>query len=165
MTYQTHFLENTCTLIDNIFTKLSPCSQSSTAGILFTKISDHCATFLSTHCKIDKPHRPNFITTRIYNQKTSKNFKEELESKNFQDILRCNPESDPNYNYNKLHELLTSLRDKHFPYKSQRFNKYRHKLNNWITCGILKSIKTRDKIYFKIKKKLIPLGMVSSKGI
>ena len=79
-------------------------------------------------------------------------FKEELESKKFTDILKCDPNSDPNNNYNILHELLTSLRNKHFPCKSQKFNKYRHKLSNWITCGILKSTKTRDKMYLKLKK-------------
>ena len=33
-----------------------------------------------------------------------------------------------------------------------QFKRYKHKKTNWITPGILKSIKFRDKLYIKLKK-------------
>ena len=38
------------------------------------------------------------------------------------------------------------------PLITTRFNKYRHKLNPWITKGILKSLKTKDKIFKELKQ-------------
>ena len=41
--------------------------------------------------------------------------------------------------------------DKYFPEICVKFNKYKHKLSNWITSGILKSIEFRDKLYTRLK--------------
>ena len=38
-----------------------------------------------------------------------------------------------------------------FPKKSVKFNKYQHKLSNWITTGILKSIEFRDNLYKRLQ--------------
>ena len=43
--------------------------------------------------------------------------------------------------------LLQDAKDKHLPVRKIKFNKYKHKKNNWITRGILKSIKTKNKLY------------------
>ena len=37
------------------------------------------------------------------------------------------------------------------PLTKVKFNKYKHKKNNWITVGILQSIRYRDKLYKKVK--------------
>ena len=39
------------------------------------------------------------------------------------------------------------MKSKHLPYRYVKFDKYRHKGNKWITHGIIKSIKHRDKLY------------------
>ena len=41
---------------------------------------------------------------------------------------------------------------KYFPIEEKKFNKYEHKISPWITFGILKSMKFRDKLYVKWKK-------------
>ena len=41
--------------------------------------------------------------------------------------------------------------ERHFPPKRVKFNKYQHKLSNWITTGILKSIEFRDNLYKRLK--------------
>jgi hypothetical protein len=38
------------------------------------------------------------------------------------------------------------------PLKTARFNKYRHKSHPWITGGLLNSLRTKDKLYLKLKK-------------
>ena len=59
--------------------------------------------------------------------------------------------SDPNENYNKLEYILTQGNDRFFPMRQKRFNKYKHKLNPWMTKGIMESIKFRDRLYKKLK--------------
>ena len=60
--------------------------------------------------------------------------------------------SDPNSNYDILHDHLTIMKDKHLPYKFEKFNKHKHKNNKWISFGIIRSIKTRDMMYLKFKR-------------
>ena len=59
---------------------------------------------------------------------------------------------DPNVNYNILENMLTKLYEQHFSLKTVRYDKYKHKKENWITTGILHSIKYRDKLYRKLKQ-------------
>ena len=66
--------------------------------------------------------------------------------------LNPDPFSNPNENYDKFHNHLTKLKDKHLPYKFIKFNKYKHKDSNWITRGVLNSIKYRDGIYKNLRK-------------
>ena len=46
-------------------------------------------------------------------------------------------------------------KEKHLPVKVKKANKYKHKLTPWITSGIIKSIKYKDKLY-KTMKSHIP---------
>ena len=59
---------------------------------------------------------------------------------------------DPNHNYDKLHDHVKALRDKYMPLRYEKFHKHRHKKNQWMTYGILRSIKYRDEIYITYKK-------------
>ena len=61
--------------------------------------------------------------------------------------MENNVTSDPNDNYNILLEEIQKAIDKHMPLKTVKFNKYRHNKETWITCGILKSIRFKDKLY------------------
>ena len=58
---------------------------------------------------------------------------------------------DPNLNYDKLENILTEGYEKCFPIKRKRFNNYKHKINPWITKGIMHSIKFKDSLYKKLK--------------
>ena len=63
---------------------------------------------------------------------------------------------DPNVYYNILEKMFTKLYEQHFSLKTVRYNKYKHKKENWITTGILNSIKYRDKLYRKLLKQTAP---------
>jgi len=39
------------------------------------------------------------------------------------------------------------LKDKHLPIKYVKFNRHKHKKAKWITKGLIKSIKYRDRLY------------------
>ena len=60
--------------------------------------------------------------------------------------------SDPNSNYDILHDHIAQMKDKHLPYKFEKFNKHKHKNNKKISLGIIRSIKTRDAMYLKFKR-------------
>ena len=59
--------------------------------------------------------------------------------------------TDPNLTYNILEDVILSARDKHMPKRNVRFNKYKHKVNQWVTTGILQSIRYHDRLCKKLK--------------
>ena len=46
------------------------------------------------------------------------------------------------------------LKEQHLPKKVVRFDRKKHKINPWLTAGILKSINSKDKNYIKLYCKL-----------
>ena len=44
------------------------------------------------------------------------------------------------------------MKEKHLPFKFEKFNKHKQKNNKWISFGIIRSIKTRDAMYLKFKR-------------
>ena len=59
--------------------------------------------------------------------------------------------ADPNINYSILESAIMKTNNKYMPIKKVNFQKYKHKRNDWITLGILNSIKHRDELYKKIR--------------
>ena len=60
--------------------------------------------------------------------------------------------SDPNMNYDILHNHISKMKEKHLPH-TFKFEKYhKHKNNKWISFRIIRSIKTRDAMYLKFKR-------------
>ena len=53
-------------------------------------------------------------------------FREALSAIDISSLLNANLSTDPNIDYEQLY-------DKYFPEKCVKFNKYKHKLSNWIT--------------------------------
>ena len=66
--------------------------------------------------------------------------------------LNPNLISDPNLNYDILHDHIAQMKSKHLPYKLEKFHRHKHKKNKWITYGILRSIRFRDELYVKVKR-------------
>jgi hypothetical protein len=60
--------------------------------------------------------------------------------------------SNPNDAYNHLIHVYTTLLDKNIPLKTVKFNPYKHKLKNWITHGLLTSMKKKDTLFYKLKR-------------
>ena len=154
ITHPTRLGENSCSLIDNIFCTLSPSIIHSNAGILHSRISDHFPCYLSIRTnKFKLGIHPKYVKQIIKSPQAYNALLKNLTEVNIVDSLDPNPYCDPNENYNILHETLTKLKDKHLPHKFVKFNKHRHENNKWITHGIIKSIKyrDRDKLYRDLK--------------
>ena len=122
-------------------------SMSSPAGILHTKLSNHFPYFMSLRLHNHSGNRSNFVKIRENSKDAYEALLFDLRNSNIMSSNDTNPYGDPNANYNIIHNHLTYLKNKHLPFKFVKFNKYKHKGNKWITAGVLRSIKYRDKSY------------------
>ena len=50
-----------------------------------------------------------------------------------------------------INDEILRAKNKHMPCKLVKFNKYKHKKSAWITLGLLKSIRYRDKLYKQLR--------------
>ena len=88
---------------------------------------------------------PKYKKIEVRDNLSMTNFINELQQMNIYNSLDANPQFNPNDNYEICERLLVHARDKHLPIKKVKYCKNKHKLNKWMTNGILKSIK--QKIY------------------
>ena len=152
ITFPTRFARHSCSLIDRVFCKTPHKKHVSiSSSIILSQLSDHlpCIVNLGISEKIKK--RQKYVRTRAINDAAINIFCEELSEIDISSLVNANLFTDPNIDYNNFEKIITKCYDKHFPEKYVKFNKYKHKLSNWITSGILKSIEFRDKLYKRLK--------------
>ena len=153
ITLPTRFSKKSCTLIDNFLCKCSHRLSESIAGILLTKISDHLAYFISmNNVNIKHNNTKRIINIKQQNESNVAKFKAEIFHAELYSKLDLRIDADPNINYDILELTITDAANKHLPTKTIKVNKHKHKKSKWITFGIIKSIKFRDKLYMKLKK-------------
>ena len=140
------------TLIDNIFCKLSPNTLQIKAGILLDEISDHYPDFISFDVchNLNKP--PRHVKKRVNSAKAIQNMVTDMKDCDISKIMNKDLSSDPTLNYAIPHDHITKMKNKHLPFKFEKFHKHKHKKNKWISFGMLRSIKTRDVMYLKFKR-------------
>ena len=116
---------------------------------LYTTISDHYPYFLSLNRSKNRGNKPpsRYVRQRVNTESGPNAFLAELMNSDITSQLNPDPYCDPKINYDILHKHLTELKDKHLPYRLVKFNKYKHKGNKWITNGVLKLLKYKDRLY------------------
>ena len=77
------------------------------------------------------------------------NVRHEIQSEELFNKLDKSCTADINLNYEMLNDEILRAKHKHMRCKLVKFNKYKHKKSTWITQGLLKSIRYRDKLYTK----------------
>ena len=148
----TRFSSKSCTLIDQVFCKTTNATRSASANIIISDISDHLPYYISIHKLKSNQSNMKYIKVRQNSIKAMQGFCDAVDKANIINDLNIDLTLDPNVNYNILENKLTKLYEQHFSLKTVRYNKYKHKKENWITTGILHSIKYRDKLYRKLKQ-------------
>ena len=93
-----------------------------------------------------------FVRGIHWDRRDLNGFLNDLISSNVTLSLNQDPYADPNENYELLHNHVTTLKNKHIPTKYVKFNKYRHKGSQWITRGVMRSIRYKDKLYRDLKR-------------
>ena len=119
-----------------------------TAGILLQKISDHYPYFMCFDWLQIRKQKHKFVRVRFSTAMAREHFKQEVALTCTIDKF-CSP--DPNQNYDILQNLIKNAMEKHFPQKLVKYNKHKHKKSQWITQGIIKSIKFRDSLYVRLR--------------
>ena len=94
----------------------------------------------------------SFIKVQTWNDECIHKFQTELNNANIYDMLDPQLNADPTDNLTTLNVLISQAKDKHLPTKCVKFNKHKHKKSNWISTGIIRSIKYRDKLYMRLKR-------------
>ena len=153
ITLPTRFSTHSCSLLDNIFCKLSPNTIKTSSGIIYTSISDHFPYFVCIENVLSsKSSKTKFVPKKYNVEKARQAFLNDLESQNIYGKLNTNVDCNPNENYAILAKTLEDTREKYFPNVLVKFNKHRHKDKKWITYGIINSISYRDKLHLRLKR-------------
>ena len=152
ITLPTRFSRNTLTLIDNALCKLSNNFSNTSSYILMNNMSDPQPYFLSLDYISAKRGSSKHIRYEKYDQQAIDNFKLDFSDLNFDNLLNFSEDGDPDINYNILDEQITIIKERNFPIKYLKFKKHRHKKSAWITNGLIKSIRFRDKLFVRLKK-------------
>ena len=142
----TRVTNQSATLIDNIFnTKL----YNNESAIIVNNISDHQGiwTYSTNTDKTISTSSKNFIEIEKNDQQALDKFLNQLRNSNIVNPLNLDENADPNLNFNKSMEHFMKLKQECLKKKLVRFNKKKHKINLWLTAGILKSINSKDKLY------------------
>ena len=96
-------------------------------------------------------HAPNFDIINRSDDNSFEAFHDEIKS-HF-DTFEMDPDlyCGPNRNNQRFGEIPLNAKSKHLAPKTVKFKKHKHKLSQWMTYGILNSIKYRDKMILKLK--------------
>ena len=147
----TRFSRNNASLIDNIYCRISHSTLSSSAGILLKQFSDHQPCFLIVDSITTNITTPKTVIIQTKSAEALANLSNELHEQNITAQICTNPFSNPNTTYDKLLSFVGYARSKHTPSRIVKFHRHKHKKQEWITKGILKSIRYRDNLYKQIK--------------
>ena len=137
----TRFSTNSASLIDHILTNTR--HQAIVSGVLIQDISDHCITF----CLINTSKNPSSTgikTARSYSNTNLLNFRECLSSLGWTEVLECN---DPVASFNIFWDIFSTFFNLNFPLNTVPFNKNVHKINNFMTQGLLVSRLKKVELY------------------
>ena len=135
------------TLIDNIFT--NNFCKPHLSGILVTPISDHLMQFCTIVGKKERSSKnyPKYIEVENLSPLAMNNFKQAIVKSNVYQKLKTDPDANPNNNYEILSAVIMESKANHLPKKTQRFNKYKHKKEKWMSSALLKSVVHKNKLY------------------
>ena len=144
----TRVTRTTATAIDHILTN-SFTDRNFKTAIFKSDVSDHFSIcFILPSTKPKTENKTSFIFKRIFNVETKNLFKQDLYKTNWKDIEAF---TDPNEAYKAFLERFLLLYDKNFPIRKIKI-KAKDLESPWITNGIKKSSKKKQRLYQKFLK-------------
>ena len=144
----TRVTRNTATAIDHIFINSVTTAKFKT-GIIKSNISDHFPIFFVADYNIHtKETKERFIFRRDLSDISVEKFKYKLRTVSWDSIANS---SDKNKAYDNFIEIFSPLYDECFSKKKIKLKPQKYN-NPWITKGIKKSSKRKQKLYEKFLK-------------
>ena len=140
ITKATRITDHSASLIDHIYTNAP--QKVLTSGICLADISDHLPCFCTIATKL-----PMYIHEKFY--RDFSHFDKELFDADLAkvDFNTLANNDDINCNMNNIIKALQEITNKHAPIKKATNAKKRQLKKPWISNGILKSIKTKQKLF------------------
>ena len=151
ITLSTRFSDTKRTLIDNLFSNVKVSFNQKYAGIIVDKLSDHPPYFVLFKTKFIKETSPTFIQINTINDNSIPNVIHQLIDAEIYNKLDLSPLADVNLNYEIIQLEINKAIKTHIPNKIVKYDKQKHKKINWITNGVIQSIKYRNKLYITLK--------------
>ena len=151
ITKPTRVTSKPVSLIDNIFKKFTfDTSLKLKKGIIKSDVSDHFPVFVSlcSPSKIHKEHQKITIHKRVIHDTNLMAFKTDLRNVNWNSI---NHSPETNSKYETFFKIFSELYEKHFPLKDFQI-KVKDLQAPWISKGLKKSSKQKQKLYIKFLK-------------
>ena len=146
ITRPTRVTATSATLIDNIFTNcLENCSHS-VQGLMVTDISDHYPIFHVNH-QVKAKDTEIYMEKRICSDKNKRNFTQALAGVDFSVIYSV---QGTQRSFDLFHGKLLTLLNKYFP--KVRIKKKYNNRKPWLSNGLRKSIKHKNKFYYNYRK-------------
>ena len=144
ITLPTRITSHSQTLIDNIFSN-DPNFEEGISGNFTFSISDHLAQFLIMPRKDNRLPRKHNLLKRDFKKYDKAELVAEVININWPGILSLEL-GDPNHSYERFNKKINEVLDTHVPLKKINKNDLRLQAKPWITSGIVKSIKRRDRL-------------------
>ena len=114
-----------------------------------TDISDHFPVFFLTETILNKTKQTNFVFKRKITEANLRNFNDALITVSWENVLN---QTDPEKAYNEFLETFLFHYEAFFPKQRIQVN-IKNLASPWITKGILKSSKRKQKLYEKFLKR------------
>jgi len=143
----TRITNTSSSLIDNIFT--NSLSYKECSGLFTVDISDHLPIFTVLDWYSHPNSKAKFVSYRPKNERALANLQAALDKESWNDILCHN---NPDLILNSFNAKLYELYDLYFPLITKKARIYKTKIKPWISPSLLKSCKTKNKLYKKYLK-------------
>ena len=143
ITRPTRITHTSQTLIDNIYTNITP-NNNFTSGIILTQLSDHLPVFMFIGPQIKSKQKKIQLTLRKIKDAQLRQIKDSLKLNDWSDLYNL---KDVNEAYTYFVNTLKSVIDNIAPEKQITITKSRLIREPWVTTGLLKSSSTLDKLY------------------
>ena len=156
ITKATRITLNSQTLIDIIGSK-DYISNLVLNGVCTTQIADHLIPFnIFRLKKSNKKSKPNeYFTKRTFTDGKLNAFKTALAIQDWRIVL--NEKNCVSSAYGKFISIFMSLFDRHVPKQKIKFNRRTMALSRFMSKGLMRSRLTKQKLYIKFLKTLLPL--------
>ena len=101
--------------------------------------------------KLKKIHPPKFTRINVQHMAAMVKVRSEMSAANLYNKLDKSAIADTNLNYDIIDYKINKAKNKNMTSKLVKFKKHKHKISQWITQGILRSIRFRDNLYKHMK--------------
>ena len=154
ITSPTRITKTSSTLIDNIF--CNEVNEGAKSGNLTISLSDHLAQFLILPSKNSKNNKNIDVYQRNMKNLNEEALKSDIKNIHWDNVLNTNS-MDINQSFSNFYTIINNILDIHAPFKKLSKREIKLKSKPWITKGILKSIKIKNKIHKKFLKAKDPI--------